>query len=204
MDRSASSHPGTPNTTASLDVNYQSGLSFLVCQSHSQIDFQFRVVQTHVPPIEITVIPVSFHVQGSARASGDAELPAAAVSTITLTGSQGPFAAWGETADNQPDGSPGPNSYDNTDQYDIALDEVISGQMVASANVAAEIVQGNTSASVLAYVDPDIQIANAVIPGTAVNYRDYFGIEFAPGYNALSQVPVQETTWGRIKQLYQN
>jgi len=53
-------------------------------------------------------------------------------------------------------------------------------------------------------IDPVIEVADEVIPGTAVNYRDYFGVEFAPGYDALGSVPTRNATWGMIKKRYGN
>ena len=49
-----------------------------------------------------------------------------------------------------------------------------------------------------------IAVANEVIPGTAVNYRDYFKVEFAPGYDALGSTPTQSATWGMLKKKFEN
>ena len=86
----------------------------------------------------------------------------------------------------------------------LAPDEVVNGSISVSANIWPNEMQAGSSSSSTGWVDPIVSIANQTIPESSANYRDHYEIEYAPGYWALGSTPVQETTWGRIKQLYAN
>ena len=59
---------------------------------------------------------------------------------------------------------------------------------------------GATMGSAVGMVDPIIEVADEVIPGTSSSYRDFFEIEFSPGYDA--QTPVRRATFGEIKRRF--
>jgi hypothetical protein len=86
----------------------------------------------------------------------------------------------------------------------LAPDEVVSGEIFVDASIGAESPTEGTASTAEATFDPVIEIADMTIPGTTASYRDYFTVEFSPGYFALGQVPVERTTWGQIKRLYRN
>lgn len=45
--------------------------------------------------------------------------------------------------------------------------------------------------------------AYGIIPGTTDNFRDFYEVEFSPGYWALGfPTATTPTSWGRIKSLY--
>ena len=194
---------GPPNTTAHLEANYQSGLTFLGAAATAQIYFQFRVVQTAIPPGTVAAVPVDIQAQGIAEASGDASLTPFATSFLNLSTPAGPFVEWWALASaNSSD--PRSDSFNNSEQFDLGPGVVVSGHMYADARLMANILQTAGSAAATATIDPVIGVADAVIPGTPVNYRDCFEIEFSRGYDALGPTPTRSVTWGMLKKQFGN
>jgi len=140
--------------------------------------------------------------QGSAEADGNAALRAASFSQFTLSSSSGPILFWAVEADNVEGGPPGSDSFANEDQFDLTPGQVASGEMIVDASLGTETLDGPAAASATANLDPVIEIADAIIPGTSANYRDHYVLELSPGYFALGQVPAQDATWGEIKRRY--
>ena len=195
---------GAPNVAVTLGAQHESGGPALIGSLVGcRIDFQFRVLESATPPVPVTTIPVHLHAKGTAEANGDSTLRAASFSRFTLI-SIALLESWDVSADNVGGGSPSSDSFDNEDQLELAPDEVVSGEIFVDASIGAESPLGETVSSTDATLDPVIEVADMTIPGTSARFRDFFTIEFSPGYFALGQVPVERTTWGKIKRLYEN
>ena len=156
-----------------------------------------------MPPVPVTTVPVHIHAQGTTNATGDSTLRAASFSRFTLI-STALLVSWDVTADNVGGGSPLSDSFDNDDQLELAPDEVVSGEIFVDAGISAESPPGEAASSAEATFDPVIEVADMTIPGTTASFRDYFTVEFSPGYFALGQIPIERTTWGKIKRLFRN
>jgi hypothetical protein len=195
---------GPPNTNVIVSVDHENGLTLIGAGVGCRINFQFQVVETAGPPVPVTLVPVHIHAQGTAEASGDTTLRAASYSQFTLIGESALLEFWGVSADNVAGGAPPSDSFANDAQLDLVLGEVVSGEMIADASIGSESPGSGTHAQAVATADPVIEVADQIIPGTSSSYRDYFDIEFSPGYYALGQSPVRDTTWGKIKRLYGN
>jgi hypothetical protein len=195
---------GPPNAAVTLSAQHQSGLVLLGALAGARIDFQFRVVENAQPPVPVTTVPVHVHAQGFAEASGDTTIRTASFSMFDLISNAGVLVHSAVSADNVGGGAPPSDSFDYDGQLDLLPGDVVSGEMLADASVGAESPPEGTSIQAGATADPVIEIADAIIPGTSAGYRDYFTVEFSPGYYALGQSPVERTTWGKIKRLYGN
>lgn len=195
---------GPPSVTSTMRGTLQSGVNALFAgTAYAFISFEFRVNQIANPPVAVAMVPVTVHSRGAAEATGNAALPASAFAILSLFSPfAGPLVEFEANASNDPVG-PGSESFDRTETFSVAPGTIVMGEMVASAVVAAEIiVPGNTS-SAMAFVDPVIQVADAIIPGTSASYGDFFTIEFGPGYDALENpTALQNATWSEVKALY--
>jgi hypothetical protein len=197
---------GLPNVMASIDFTHESGLGYSFVAGTGDVTFYFSVRQVAAPPTAVSTVPVSVGAQGTAQASGN--LPAMASCSIQLSNlsiSIDPILKWEILVDNKADAqNPTSDSFNNTQQLDLPSDDLILGNVRADAGTDPMVPDTNTSASASAFVDPPvIEIADLLIPGTSANYRSYFEIEFSPGYFALNGTSTRETTWGRIKKLYE-
>jgi hypothetical protein len=194
---------GAPNVAVTLGAQHESGLALIGSLVGCRINFQFRVLESAIPPVPVTAVPVHIHAQGTADAAGDSTLRAASFSRFTLI-STALLVSWDVSADNVGGGAPPSDAFDNDDQLELAPDEVVSGEIFVDASVGAESPPAGTASSAQATFDPAIEVADMTIPGTSAAFRDYFTVEFSPGYFALGQTPVEQTTWGKIKRLYRN
>ena len=192
--------PGAPNATSHVVASYQSGLTFLGGTAYCRIDFQFAVRQTSNPPVSVSLVPVNVQVQGTAAANDDMFVNV--FSSANFSTSQGPLGSWLAQVDNTQGNAS--DSFSENAQFMLAADNVVMGDLTASVNISTEILQANTTASGTAWVDPIIQVSGEAIPGGGgATFKDHFEIEFADGYWALGAIPVQPTTWGKIKRLYE-
>lgn len=192
--------PGPPQATCTVTASYQSGLSsFLGGNATVLINFQFAVREIEPPPIAVTEVPVNVAAVGNADVGQGSELYSIATVAFTLSTSSGILADYSAFATNDP----GPLSamFDATDQLMLMPDMGVTGTLSAGATIAQQGLQSNTTGSVTAFVDPVIEVADVVIPGTGNRtYGEFFEVEFGPGYLALT--PVVPATWGKIKRLY--
>jgi hypothetical protein len=72
--------------------------------------------------------------------------------------------------------------------------------MAAGVRIAGVPRSGTTHAT--ASIETAIEVADQLIPGTSTNYRDFYELEFSPGYYALRPEAVQSSTWSEVKSLY--
>jgi len=194
--------PGAPNATSTITGSYTSGLSFLGGTSYCRIDLELAVRQTSTHTGTPGMIPVRVVANGTADADGDAALFAVANATFDLATQSGPLIGEQAIVDNS-EGTASDAFNVNTVVH-IPVDVVAFGALTASANIAGEGLQGGTSSSATAFVDPIIEVDDQTIPGSSASYRDHYEIEFAAGWWALGPAPTKETTWGKIKRLYAN
>ena len=189
--------------TASIVADYGSGdLLDLSGTLIGFVNFQFAVREKSSPPVTVDTVPVNVYGVGTADTDGDAELYASASAGLSFWSLvQGTIEVWQVSVNNME--GPASESHTQDSQYLLEPDEVVNGGITVSAVVNPSTMQPGTSSSSMGWVDPIIEVADEAIPGGGGStYRDHYEIEFAPGYWALGTMPVQETTWGRIKQLY--
>ena len=82
---------------------------------------------------------------------------------------------------------------------------MVTGFILASAQITTGDLGATDNASAEAFVDPIFVVSSDIIPGTSTRYDEVYEVEFSPGYWALGNpAPVEPSTWGMIKQLYTN
>lgn len=194
--------PGPPQGTSTMSGFSESNGSDVTGVAVLNISFFARVVQTSTPDVMVTTVPVSISASGTADASGS-WTGAQSFSDVTiLLGLDDVFVAHVDASSNSLSGFPETDSFDESLIADIPVNGVLNGALIAQASITAlNADSGGANAS--AFVDPVIEVADQVIPGSSASYRDHFQIEFGAGYYALGNpTPVEPTTWGRIKSLY--
>jgi len=98
-------------------------------------------------------------------------------------------------------GDTGPILLDATQTVSIQPGVVLDGSISVLAIAALFTVSTDIGAT--ASVGPAFEITGDFIPGTESQYRDFFEIEYSPGYWALRDTtPVAPTTWGKLKAFY--
>ena len=197
---------GAPQTTCTVATNYTSGsIIQLAGSAFSTIIFKWVVRQTASGGPSVTTVPVNVVASGTVEVSADGGSFAGAGSRFILRYESGGEALVFQeiNANNGGGTTPLSDSFAVTDQFAVAPDVVLTCDMMASAASSAFFNQGATSGTATGFVDPIIEVADELIPGTTENYRDYYEIEFSPGYYALGDpTPVKPSTWGQIKRLY--
>ena len=195
---------GPPQATSTINGSYNSGLSgFLGGTAYVRIDFEWAVRQTSTPPVSVSLVPVKVEADGKAEADGDAAMFAVADADFNIATISGPLMSLEAIVDNSSGSAVDSFEVDTTIM--LAPDVVVFGDLTASANIAAEVLQGGTSSSATAFIDPVFEVSDELIPGTSSSYKDFFEVEFGAGYFALGNpTPVKTTTWGKIKSLYGN
>lgn len=196
--------PGPPSGTATVSAFAELNETDLTAVANITINFFFRVVQTATPPVSVTDVPISVTATGSVEAGGSAHIMAQCLSDVTILRNQVVILDVSAAADNNPvSGAPTEAAFDETAVANVPVGSVMSGALIAQASIGGFDVDPG-SASATAYVDPVIEVSPGLIPGTSESYRDYFDIEFGPGYFALGETPVQPTTWGDLKARYRD
>jgi hypothetical protein len=195
--------PGPPNSTTTMNASYVSGLAeFLGGAAACQILFQFTVSEISSPPVSINTVPVTISATGSAEAGGDSQLYAEGEVIFSVGPVSEPLIWWTAVADN----SQGQASdfFDETTQIELAPGASVNVNMANASELYPQgALQPGTSANCTAYVDPVFTIADELIPGGGgATYGDHYEVQVSPGFWALGQVPVEPTSWGRIKRLF--
>jgi hypothetical protein len=205
LDGSISFGPaGPPQATSMINGSYNSGLTgFMGGTAYVRIDFEWAVRQTATPPVSVNEVPVKIEADGKAEADGDAAMFAVADADFNIATISGPLMSLEALVDNSSGSAV--DSFEVTTTIMLAPDAVVFGDLTANANIAAEVLQGGTSSSATAFIDPVFEVSDDLIPGTSSRYKDFFEVEFGAGYYALGNpTPVETTTWGKIKSLYGN
>lgn len=163
------------------------------------IDFQVRVTETSTPPVSVTEVPVNLQASGS-------------VSVIQFFGPratsffrfQVPTTTVIITRNLDLHGDP--DSTNTSDSFTIDETPMIPPDLVALVSMSATSSMGTvstggaTTGSATGMVDPVIEIADQIIPGTSDSYRDYFTLEVSDGLTG--NVPVQRVTFGELKRMF--
>lgn len=187
-----------PEVTANAEVTFGgSGESTLFGSAGSEIYFQIRVVETAPPPNQITTVPVTFVAHGTVETSGgDPSLYAQSQASFQVGPDASPVILRVAFANINV-----PSSAFNVDEVQgLTVGAVIECRMGVSVFGSASSPGAAGTQSTSAFVDPVIEILDTPIPTTNQSYRDFYAIEFSPGYSDLT--PVRQTTWGSLKRMY--
>ena len=190
-----------PEGTAQVTWDISPVGASLNLSSILNIDFQARVIETATPPVSVSEVPVRIVSNGSVaveqffgpRATSSFQFRVL-TTTVLVTGN---LDLYGD-----------PESTTTTDSFSIDQVEMVPPNLVALVSMTATASMGTVgtggaaTGAATAMIDPIIEVADQTIPGTSDSYRDYYTIEFSPGYDA--QTPVKKTTFGQIKRRYTN
>jgi hypothetical protein len=194
--------PGPPFITAHSEgtlSTYAYGIYGNRATAQGTVSFQLRIIEKAPPPVVVEYVPLMIGVHGSVVVAPNS-YGSAVASLVVMNGNTQVF---GKSSEANTRGDRGPILLDATQTVSIQPGVVLTGSTSFSALVALFTVDANIEAT--ASVGPVFEIASAFIPGTASEYRDFFEIEYSPGYWALENpTPVHTTTWGKIKSLYSN
>ncbi len=188
-----------PVGTAQVTWNIGEAGAALSLFSSVSIDFSARVVETAPPPVGVTEVPVHLVANGSAtvteifgsRATSFFRFQAIGTSVLIFENldvygdSESPSTATGFAIDETPSIPPG---------------TIILVAMSATSSMGTVGTGGATTGSATGMVDPIIEVADEMIPGTTSSYRDFYAVEFSEGTDA--QTPVERVTLGGLKQLF--
>ena len=158
--------PGPPQATTHVTGSHTSGvLSCLFGHGQADITFQFRVVQTQVPPVSVTLVPFTVAAQGTVTATPSG-LPSSARAVFEMLSQfQGSFIYQEAVA--VADVAPGISDSFTLNRLEQAqLDEVFSVNMTADAQLGACGPSPFGSGEAIAEIDPIIQVADLQIVGT--------------------------------------
>jgi hypothetical protein len=194
---------GPPRATANLSGSYTSGVSStLEGNALVHIVYHFQVREIAAPPVAIVgPIPVTVDAWGHVDVTGEPIMLARAYSRFSLYSPTDQLAlreieVWNLSALRSR------NFHESVDlktvagvPFSVALTSIAAVELLDPESIS----QGTATAS----VDPAvIEIGEGTIPGTSESFRDYYEIEFGPGYWALDPAPVEPVTWGQLKTRY--
>jgi len=196
--------PGPPSITVhahlSTGGNYSDDYH---ATSQSAVSFDFQIVQTHLPPVAVDYVPILITSRGSVYAAGSCDFyctggTAQGSMVVTTNGAE----VFNEAASvNVKTGSSQQVSLDATKAISVQPGTVLHGTIQVFTTAGVEILGANASGT--ASLGSGFDITSAFIPGTEYQYRDFFQIEYSPGYFALGNpIPVIPATWGKLKSLY--
>jgi len=192
--------PGPPQATVTAGAQTAASAA-LNASASVGIAFEFQIISIATPPVAVSTVPITLYTQGTVSTSGAAGLRPRANASITVYGNSGTLVNESILATGDPtDDLPASDAFAINAAAAYPPGVVLDAFMQATAHVSTEVSAAGT-AGAIAYIDPEISVADEIIPGTSVNYRDYFEIEYSEGYWALGNpAPVEPTTWGRLKQ----
>ena len=194
--------PGPPQATVTAGAQTTASAA-LTASASIGIAFEFQIIAIAVPPVAVSTVPITLYTQGTVSTSGASGLRPRANASITVYGNSTTLVSESIYATGDPtDDLPASDAFSINTGAAYPPGIVLDAFMQATAHVSPE-VSGTGTAGAIAYIDPEISVADEIIPGTTESYRDYYEIEFSQGYWALGNpTPVEPTTWGRIKSLY--
>ena len=187
--------PSPPSVTSTVSGSANGDV--VIAWAFASVTFQFQLNEIMAPVVSITSVPMSVTAMGTASATGTVEFSATARASLDL------FSQMiGSLVMLEADGT---SFFDETVAFAIDPDEVVTGVILASAQITTGDLGATDNASAEAFVDPIFVVSSDIIPGTSTRYDEVYEVEFSPGYWALGNpTPVEPSTWGRIKQLYTN
>jgi hypothetical protein len=192
--------PGPPFVTAHSEGTLS---AYLYCAFQNRataqgtVTFQLRIIEKAPPPVVVESVPMMISIHGSvvtaANSYGDA-----VASVAIMNGNTEVFRKLSEASTG---GNPGPIPLDATKTVSMQPGVVLDGSISVLSVVALYTL--GTGIGATASAGSDFEITSDVIPGTNYLYRNFFDIEYSPGYWALGNpTPVQTSTWGKIKSQY--
>jgi hypothetical protein len=185
-----------PVGTAQVDWDVSEGNTSLQLSSVVSIDFQCRVVETAPPPVGVTEVPVHLMATGDVSADdvfgsrATSSFRFQAVGTAVLITANLDISGDSETSD----------TFAIDETPPIPVDTIVLVGMSASASMNTVSISAVETGSATGMIDPVVEIADEIIPGTTSSYRDFFSIEFSEGYDA--QTPVTRITFGELKRRF--
>lgn len=168
----------------------------LTLSTNTSINFGAKVVQTAEPPVSVTDVPV--HLVASGSVDVEPIFGAQATSFFRYQ-PVGTSVLIQENLDVDGEDIDPVTEFSIDDTHSIPPDVIILVAMTATARMGV-VGTPATTGSATGMVDPIIEVADELIPGTDSNYRDFFTIEFSPGYDA--QTPVEPMTLGKLKRRF--
>jgi len=189
---------GPPLGTAKVTWDLASGNPSLDLSSLVNIDFQARVIQTAEPPVAVSEVPVHVTAVGTAavedvfgtRATSffrfQAFSPSVLVTnTLDLSGNSG---------------MPASDSFSIDETPSVSVGMAILVGMSATASMGIVSNPSPAAGEATGTINPVIEIADEIIPGTSSSYRDFFAMEFSDGYDV--QTPVERITISELKRRF--
>ena len=192
---------GPPSGTirGELTIDTPEAAPFLVVR----FDFEsfFRVQQLGTPPVAVNFVPVTI------QRAGHAEIPVGyppapvpmTVSVHTefhVSSDLGTIEIADEIAANNFGGAQ-QSSFAETHQFWLPLQETASVYAFTVLDIGGATSAGSVEAT--GWIDPVIEVADAIIAGTSNSYREFFKVETSPGFWAL---PTETKSWGAIKRMF--
>ena len=170
--------------------------------SRGRVTFQLRLIEKSAPPVVVDYVPLRIGVQGSVVVSGNCSQFCIGSAGAAIVLMNGDIEVLRKTASANMHGDLGPILLDSNQSISLHPQTVLTGSVIVQAYVGGAPIPG-MRAEATAFAGPAFEITSAFIAGTESQYRDFFEIEYSPGYWALGNpTPVTPTTWGRIKSLY--
>jgi hypothetical protein len=171
-----------PAVTCEASTNYQSGaLDILTVDTFANVIWEFVVVESASGGPSVSSVPINVIAQGSAAVIADAASLAAASASFEIRYLNTGVAVVYETivANNVGGGTPLSDSFAVSGNFALPIGEVFRAMIMTGASSRASFDQGAAVGSGTGYVDPVIEVADELIPGTSESYRDYYQVEFS-------------------------
>jgi len=160
--------------------------------SQTVIAFDARIVETHLPPVAVSTVPILIGSLGSLHATGNA------IASGSMIVHENGIEIFNKTA--SVTYSVQQASLGASDARSLPPGTILHGDVIVTAQMSAAM---SASGEATASLGPSFEVTSAFIPGTEYQYADFFKIEYSPGYWALGDpTPVGPISWGRIKTLY--
>jgi hypothetical protein len=196
-----------PEVTCEASTNYQAGeLTNLIVDTSASVIWRFVVVESASGGPSVSSVPIHVTAQGSASVTADAATLSAANARFSIRYEEGAVAVVYEdiVANNVGGTTPLSDTFAVDDQFPMPIDEVFVALIITGASSRASFDQGPAVGSATGFVDPIIEVADELIPGSSSNYRDYYTVEFSKGHDAGDpSTPLRSSpSMGELKSRY--
>jgi hypothetical protein len=193
---------GAPFAVVNILVDIDTADLLPAASARFQIEFQFALQQVVVPPVNVSFVPMEVTRNGSAEiVTGFLPNPPMNASVQTefhASGDQGSIHITDEINANN-FGGVQLSSFAKTDAFWMAPDETGSVFAFTAIDIGAAAYAGRVE--VEGQIDPIIEVADQLIPGTSTSYRDVYQVELSDGFWAL---PNRTTSFGALKATFGN
>ena len=169
-----------------------------------RIAWHFRVVASGPIPARVEPVPVNVIVSGWANANGTPENNAHSGATLMISDSaMGDLMTLHQVIATSSGEADARSINAQLQTFSVLPDVQLDGSLAVSATNGAGGTAGAGTSKAGAYLEHSIEVAAIPIPGDGTLFSDLFEIEYGPGYWALGSVPVRSTTWGDMKNRFQ-